>query len=436
MTDIHAIIARLRASRFFRDSTWAVGGNGMGYGLLLLAGVLIARLLGKEVYGEYGFVKTTMFQFAAFSTLGLGYTSTKFVAEYRARACGEIRGVIRASMDITLAISVAIALLLFVFARPLAEWLAAPTLCMAFQALGAIIVLRAVGTTQAGILAGFGDFRKLAYINTSSGVFMVTACVPLTWLWGLRGSLAALALSQVLVTVLGQLAIRQQIRLLPTGKQTRYVWRLTRFSVPVAMQELTYALARWGGMLLITRLSSLGEVGIYTACEMWGSVILFAPSLLSNVMLSHLSYHADDARMQKRGVNIMLAVNLTCTLIPFVGVYLFTPFIVTMYGPTFAGMETVLRLLIFTTIFSCCSNVLSSELIAQGCTWVLFSIRCSRDVLTVAVGYLLISSHGGQRAAYDFAVCTLSMAVLFFCLLYTYYRVVIRRRMREGGADV
>ena len=105
-------------SKFIQDSSWAIFGNGFGYALLLLAGIIIARLLGKDLYGEYGFIKTTMFQFAAFSTLGLGYTSTKFVAEYRAKDPTKIRGIIASSINITIIVSCIIALALFIFAHP------------------------------------------------------------------------------------------------------------------------------------------------------------------------------------------------------------------------------------------------------------------------------------------------------------------------------
>ena len=52
------VIGKLKNNKFFKDSFWAVFGNGMGYALLLLAGIIIARFLGKDLYWEYGFVKT------------------------------------------------------------------------------------------------------------------------------------------------------------------------------------------------------------------------------------------------------------------------------------------------------------------------------------------------------------------------------------------
>lgn len=73
---------RLLNSKLFKDSFWAVFGNGIGNALLLLSGILIARFLGKDLYGEYGVVKTTMFYVASFATFGLGFTSTKYIAQY------------------------------------------------------------------------------------------------------------------------------------------------------------------------------------------------------------------------------------------------------------------------------------------------------------------------------------------------------------------
>ena len=70
-------------SRLTIDSFWALFGNISAKGLALIAGILVARFLGSEVYGEFGLIKTTLMSLALFSTLGLGFTSTKFIAEYK-----------------------------------------------------------------------------------------------------------------------------------------------------------------------------------------------------------------------------------------------------------------------------------------------------------------------------------------------------------------
>ncbi len=427
ISGISQIRTKLKNSRFFKDSFWAVFGNGIGYGLMLLAGIVIARLLGKDLYGEYGFVKTTMFQFAAFSTLGLGYTSTKFVAEFKSKNTRQVRPIINASIRITSAVSGTIALLLILFAHPLARYLNQPDMSLALQVLGFIVVVRALNTTQFGILAGFGNFKVIAKINGISGITLFILCIPMTYFFSLKGSLFSLAASQIICVLLNHLAISRFNKQLPPSDGTKYVWKLTRFSLPVAMQELTYALAQWLGVFIITKSSSFGEVGLYTASTLWTSVIMIIPSFLSDVILSHLSSCTNDTEAQKRKIKQMLLVNLACTAVPFILIFCFSPIIVSFYGSSFNGLSAVLRVISLSTIFMCCSNVLGSELIAQGYTWTLFIFRGVRDILTVAVGYILISFHHGINAAQDYSWSIVLFAFLFFIVLAVYCKFKISK---------
>ena len=81
MSALDRIISRVRESDLLNDSFWALLGSALGKGLSLIAGILVARFLGKELYGQYGILKNTLLNIAVFSTLGLGYTGTRFVAK-------------------------------------------------------------------------------------------------------------------------------------------------------------------------------------------------------------------------------------------------------------------------------------------------------------------------------------------------------------------
>lgn len=421
-------IRKIRHSTLFKDSFWAVSGNGLGYGLLLLSGILIARFLGKDIYGEYGMVKTTMFHIAAFSTFGLGYTSTKFVAQYKAENPVCLRDILHASLSITLCSSLGLAVLLIVFAPWLAAFLDEPGLIMPFRLLGCIVVFKALSTTQQGILAGFGEFRRLALNNVWAGLIMALVCVPLTCFFGLRGALSALSLSQLSNVIINAFAIRRIRMNLPQSEGSPFVRRLLKFSFPVALQEFSCVLAAWGGSLLLVKYSSLGEMGISSAAGQWNAIILFIPGLLSNVVLSHLSGTLSDVKGHKHTIQRMLVVNLCCTLIPFVVVAMLSPWIVSFYGSTFKGMETVLQVTIFATIFSCCSNVLSSEMIAQGKTWVLLFFRTTRDMLILVAFYALLTWHDGQNGALYQACVSVCSSALYFLMLGIYYRLVLYRK--------
>ncbi len=414
---LELMIKRFKLNKFAKDSFWSVFGNGLGNALMLLAGIIIARMLGKDLYGEYGMVKTTMFYIAAFSTFGLGYTSTKFIAESISEADHNSRSITRSSISITLVSSIFLCLLLCVFSHSLANFINTPKLATAFQFLGIIIILKAINTTQTGIIAGFKLFREIGIINIVSGITLIITCIPLTYFWSVKGSLLALILSQVVLCVGGHIAITKA-QPKEESSMVNFVKPLMKFSFPVAMQELTYMVCNWGSMLLITKHASVGEVGIYTAATQWGAVILMIPSLLQNVFLSYLSSTASKQVQHDKMLSRMMLINLICTFMPFLIIFLLSNFICSFYGPTFTGLKIVLIVYSFSTILMCLNNVVQADLLAQGHNWLLFALRSSRDVLIiVALYYILIISHNKQAALYLSIINVIGYAVFLGILL-------------------
>lgn len=418
MKSFEELKKKLLASKFFKDSFWAVFGNGIGNALLMLSGILIARFLGKDLYGEYGLVKTTMFYVAAFSTFGLGYTSTKWISEYKSVDETKVRSIAIDAMKISLISSATLALLLIIFAPLLASYIGEPSLSIAFRFLGIIIICRACSTTASGIMAGLGMFKTIAYNSMYAGLVMSCVCVPLTYFWGIKGALLSLSLSQIFNAFVNIISVKGELSKFLDQTRDFFTKRLLTFSFPVALQELSYTLCNWGSMLMLTKWSSLGEVGIYTASSQWNAIILFVPGLLSNVMLSHLSQDTYNQERHKKTVNMMLLVNLMCTLLPFIIFYILTPWIVTFYGQTFVGMKTVMRVLVFGTIFTCLSSVLSNELIALGKTWVLFCLRFIRDMSNLVGSYFVLHYFSTGEQALNIAWLNVLVGGTFFLLMY------------------
>lgn len=421
------LIKRLSNSRLFKDSFWAVFGNGVGNGLLLIAGIIIARLLGKDVYGEYGFVKSTMFYMATFAAMGLGFTTTKFISFHLKESPENVKSILRDSNIITLSFSGTIAIILICFAKPFAILIKAPSLIIAFQALAAIIVFKAITTTQIGLLAGFKEFKIIARNGVLSGLFLLITCVPLIYLWGLKGSLLALFLSQAFNALINYLNIHQISKKLSNQVDRSFKKELIKFSLPVALQESSYIISHWGAIMLLSIYSSMGEVGLYTATSQWNSIILMVPGLLHNVVLSYLSSSINENQTHKRTIVYMLSINFLTTIIPFIIVYILAGFIATFYGPTFSEMPRVLRLLTFATIFECCSQVYKSELMAQSKVWLLFSIRLIRDCILVGLLYILLVNNNGKEGAYLYSICYVISSFILFILLFVGYITFIKK---------
>lgn len=199
MTRLKEVMINVKTSRLFKDSFWAVFGNGLGYVLLLASGMIVANFLGKDTYGEYGVVKTTMVYMASFAALGLGFTSTKYVAQYISEDKSQVNSIIRSTIIIAFVSSSTMAIALMLVAGGLSEFLGEPQLAGPFRYLALIIVLKALSTAGIGILSGFGSFKDIGKCNVVSGLVMLVAAVPLTYLGGLNGALLSLTVSQMIL---------------------------------------------------------------------------------------------------------------------------------------------------------------------------------------------------------------------------------------------
>jgi O-antigen/teichoic acid export membrane protein len=408
---------RLLSSKLFKDSFWAVFGNGLGNFLLLVAGIIIARLLGKDLYGEYGMVKTTMFHIASFSTLGLGFTSTKYIADAISNSPHNLRRIIKTALETTVCFSLFLCILLFLFAGELADYINEPQAAPAFRALGVIVVLRAINTISAGILAGYKSFKTIGINSVISGGVLLAFSSILTYKYGLVGSFIALSLSQLVNALLNYIAVVKQYKLAISGGDNGDVSKqMLLFTVPVAIQEFSYMLATWGGTMILTKYASLGEVGLWSAASQWYTIILFVPNLLLNVILSYLSGLSNDKSGHSKMLKKMLAINFVCSFIPFVIVYVLAGFISSFYGNTFVGLPQVIRVVTISTILSCLSNVFHSSLLSEGRNWLLLAFRVFRDMFMLTTLWIVLKN-GVEHASLAYSWIYVIANVLYFVLM-------------------
>lgn len=413
---------RLLGSALFKDSAWALIGNVLGKGLALLASIIVARLLGKDLFGTYGLVRTTLLNVAIFSTFGLGYTATKFIADFATTAPGKVRGIINNILSITITSSLIIAAFVFAFSKSLAEYLNDPTLYLSLRYLSVIIIFNAITTTQIGVLSGFKKFKALARINLLNGVVTFILSVVLTYFYALNGALIALIISQVYNCIQNSYEVKRSVAEYP-HQATNNTKEIVQFSLPIAMQEMVYSLTSFLLPVILVRLSSIGELGLYNAASQWTSVVLFIPGTLRNVILSHISGDVTNKEHQHKTVERMLWVNLASTLAPFLVVYLFTSLIVSMYGDTFAALGDVLRIGVFSTIFICMSNVITQYFIALNKVWLTFTTRLLRDSLIIiltAAGLRYLPNFSG---AIIVSYVTVIVSVIVFVIYFVLYRL-------------
>lgn len=420
---LSSVLNRIRNNSLANHSFWAIFGNGLGNALFLFVGIIIARLLGKDLYGEYGIVKSTMFYIAMFASFGLGTTATKFIGTV---VSNNQKGVHKLIKDITIivfAFSTILALILLIGAKWLSEFVSAPQLCTPFRYLAIIVVFRALSTAQNGILAGFKAFKKIAINSLLSGFFIMALSIPLCYIDGLNGALMALTASQIFNYIINSRTLYKYYNKYPKDEFNKSnIKDLIIFSLPIALQECCVSFTNWVGVLMITKMSSVGELGVYTASIQWNAIVSFIPTLLMNVILSHIVSSTNSKQHHDRVFKQMIFINLLSTIIPVSIFYVFADFIATFYGQNFGTIGDVMKILILVPILESCGSIFKAEYVACNKNWLYFSFRLMRDGFMLVISYILLYRNHGINGAFYFAISTVMAATLFLFLLIVGYR--------------
>jgi O-antigen/teichoic acid export membrane protein len=421
--EIKRIKEKLSKSKLFKDSFWALFGNSFNKIINLLIGIVIANLLGSDEYGQYGMIKSTLIYLSVFSTFGLGITGTKYIAKYSSENPSVVNGVYRDITTITLYTSAFIALIVLIFANPIAVFVNAPWMTNIFRISSIAIVFNAINNTQVGQLGGFKKYKMISNNQIFTAIFNCIIGLSFTYLWGLKGAVIAICLTYIFNFLINERLLRKIRSEYPTAPKSFSMKKeMIYFSLPIALQEGLQSIAGWATIAVLVKLSSYSELGIYSASSQWIAAISFIPHVLRNVTLSHLSDSNSD---HKKIIKIMLLVNFSVTIVMFLAIFLFSGLIARGYGESFKGLNTVLSILTFSSVIGCMGSVFIQELIAISKNWIVFSISFGKSLLIIVFGvYFILGLHLG--GAMSFALSTLIANIIYLLSLFVSYRVYAR----------
>ena len=290
--------------RLARGMFWSTAGAVSSRSLSLLASIIVARVLGKSVFGELGIIQSTTNMFMTFAELGVGLTATKYVAEFRkkgprarrthhcdvhCRGCRErFCGGLDHGRDVSVGCASAGGAPSAVHHRHQCRGVVLDR-----DQRGAERRLERPRGVQEAVDRSISRGRR-EFSDHRIGVYF----------FGLIGAVYGLIASQVLVLLLNYQAIRKETS--SAGISIR--WRearkemgiLTSFSLPTLFAGAVYVPSMWiANMILVTTPGGYAEMGVFNAADRWRTAILFLPSLLGGVTLPMLASLRGEAASQK-----------------------------------------------------------------------------------------------------------------------------------------
>ena len=359
--------------RFARGAVWSfVAVFGINFANIL-TGIILAHILGKFTYGQYGMVRTTLNMFIIFSSFSLGATATKYVAEYSLKDKEKVGRIIGLSL-----ISVSLlAFIFFLICYFFADYLAVKSLNSADMApclrIGAWMILFAVlNSVLTGILAGFEAFFLIAKINFFGGILLITSSIVGAKIWGLKGALVALSFYLAGMVLISIYFLCKNLRL--NGIFIRYkncmreIPILWKFSLPTTLGGLLVTPVLWGGSTMLVN-SSAGYDGMagFEVINQWKMAILFLPSVVCRTILPILSnlngLRKDDDYLKVIRFNLFFNIGIALLVSLFVS--LFSRRILICYGENFIEYTKPFIIVMSATIFCSANSVIGAIILSK-----------------------------------------------------------------------
>jgi len=393
-------------------------------GSTFVVNIVLARLFGRAVFGEYAMVLSTILTLGILSQFGIPFTLTKYVSEYRSanpERAGRILGTLSV---ISVAVAGAAALgLLFV-----APWLASNVMnspALTFPcAIGAVVLfLLVLNGFAIAALTGLERYRALAISLVWSGVAYFLLCTGFAWRGGINGAFIGLALSGAIQFVFLSFAVRKEcllqgIKLRFDGfSRERHV--LLRFALPAGLTGFTAAPALWlPNAFLVRQSAGYSQMGTYSVAFSLMTAILFLPSIANSVGTSLINHHQGSGKSvaYQRTFWINLIVTACIVVIGSGSCALLGPWLLRFFGRDFKDGYSVLLILCLAAIPQGLVSAMYQIIQSHAKMWISFlGVAVPRDLLTIGLAYFLIPTHGANGLAVAYALSwTLAFLITVF----------------------
>lgn len=415
-TFLHFFFQRIEnsplGSRLAKGVFWSMIGAVISRGMMFIAFISVARLLGKTAYGELGMIQSTVGTCGIFAGFGLGLTATKHVAELRKSDPVRAGRIIGLSGLVAITTGGLMSLGLYIFAPWLSEHtINAPHLVGALQISAVMLFFTALNGAQTGALAGFEAFKTIANVNLMVGLISFPVLVAGAYFGGLTGVVWALAINLGFNWLLNHLALRREARKYGVPftfkKCAHELSVLWRFSLPLVLSGVVSGPTIWASnALLVNQPGGYGDMGVYNAIMLVKQVPELVMGILMAPILPMLSeyFGKGDTKSYNKTISYAFALSL-CVIVPASLMQAAVPSLTLLpYGQDYKGYANTVQWLMFHSVLIGIFLPFSNILVSMGRMWFGFNYNLTWGIAFFVLAYLLIPRYGATGLAAAFSV--------------------------------
>lgn len=416
--------------RILSHSFWILAGNILSKSVLLLATILMTRFLGKEEYGYFGIIKSTILTFVMFTGLELGLTATKYISQYKNDDKTKVEKIVGLSNLSAIIISILISILIFVFAREIALQINAEMLTQEVRISSFILFFSSLNGIQNGILAGLEQFKQSSINNFIAGIISSIGLILTSKYCNLDAVVIAFGSNFVILFLLNYFTLRRdfysKFNVALFRKQNFDEFSvLWKFSLPAILAGLVVGPVTWFcNFLLVNQLKGYEQMANFDIANQWRNTVLFVPAALAQIVLPLLASSSNNKTQYNVIFNKNLKINIFLSIVLVTIFVIISPLIINFYGGQYNDALLPLIVMFITTGFVTVNNVIGQAIASQDKMWLGFMFNLVWGIVLIISAYVLIVKLGkgalGLSCAY--LISYFIHTVLQFALVKRYLR--------------
>jgi len=422
----HGSVRRRLAGGVF----WTTVGSLVGQGVVAIGSVLLARILGKEGFGQYGILQSTIGMFAVFAGLSMGYVATKHVAESVVADKAMTGRVVGLSLVVSGIAGLVVTAALVIWAHPFARrFLGSTDLAGALRIASPMLLFGAITGVQRGVLAGLEQFRAQNVLVTALAVVTVVLSTLGALLGGLSGAMwgamVGAALTLLGMTIVYHRAVQRAgipVLFRATWQERRVLWTL---AFPALLQGIMVAPVVWvTNAILVNSPGGYGEMGLFNAANQWRTILMYVPTIVLTPLLPIMTQlHATQQYHQLRRV-LVRTLGLSVAVVGSLALAfsLFAPQIMRLYGTGFEAGTKVFYLIMLVSVLLSAGVVVGGLLSSTGAMWTGFLFNSVWAALMIGTSLVAIPRYGALGLALAYAVSYLIHTAVQFLYFWLYVR--------------
>lgn len=368
--------------RLLSGAVWSVAGAFLAKGITLISYIVLAQLIAQETYGELGIIRSTLNMFTAVSGMGIGYTASKYIAQYRNSDPLFAGNIYALSNFLSVVIGGIGVLCLILFSDRIASGsLGVPHLASGIRIGAMVLFFTTINGIQSGALAGFESFRAIAVNQLISGIVQAILMIVLGYRYGLEGCVGALGIGCMILGILNYKAINADLVRNKIPHSLKNVTAgtfgvLWRFSFPALLSSLMVIPVLWWAKTVLANTSGYAEMAIFDVADQWSMTIVFIPQALAQIILPILSNTLAEGTPDQyiRLVKINLIINFVVSSLIALVIVILSPWILGMYGAGFVKLPPLMLMMAVSVFMSIC-NVVGQVIASQDKMWIGFAFN-------------------------------------------------------------